>query len=169
MAYDDAMLFLIDGYNVTRSDPATRDLPLEAQREALVARLRARGAAMLGRGRIVVVFDGAEGAGVSCSPGIPVEVRYSRESSADDAIVSLVTASRESVCLVTSDNDLGERARTHARVAVEVRPREAAFDSAGRGSARKGGRTNTRRDTGIPNGANKITEELKKLWLDEGE
>ncbi|MDA3935861.1 MAG: NYN domain-containing protein [Actinomycetota bacterium] len=160
------MLFIVDGYNVTRSDPATCDLSLEAQREALVARLRARGDSMLGRGRIVVVFDGAEGAGVSHAAGIPVETRYSRDSSADDEIVRLATASVEPLCLVTSDNGLIDRVRTHSAVAVETRSRDVAFEASGRGSSRKGGRGRTRRDTGIPSGANKITEELKKLWLD---
>ncbi len=162
------MLFLVDGYNVTRSDPATRDLSLEAQREALVARLRTRGEAMLGRGRIAVVFDGVGGVGPAHTPGIPVDVRFSRDVSADDEIVRLATASTEPICLITSDNDLRQRVRTHARVTVDVRSRDAAFDAAGRGSSRKGRRSTTRRDEGMPTGANKITEELKKLWLDEG-
>ena len=52
------MLFLVDGYNVTKGDPATCSLSLEAQRDELVARLRSRGEQLLGRGSIVVVFDG---------------------------------------------------------------------------------------------------------------
>ena len=82
------MLFLIDGYNVTRSDPATRMLSLEEQRDALARRLATRGASLLGAGRIVIVFDGVDGVGIAERVG-PVEVRYSRGGqSADDAIVA---------------------------------------------------------------------------------
>jgi len=40
------MLFLVDGYNVTMADPATRDLGKEAMRDALAARLATRGASL---------------------------------------------------------------------------------------------------------------------------
>jgi len=49
------MRFLVDGYNVTLSDPATKDLTLEEQREALVARLAARRRDLLGDGEVTVV------------------------------------------------------------------------------------------------------------------
>ena len=42
------MLYLVDGYNVTRRDPATSELSLLGQRDALVARLRVRGRDLLG-------------------------------------------------------------------------------------------------------------------------
>ena len=85
------MLFLVDGYNVTKGDPATCSLSLEAQRDALVVRLRSRGEQLLGRGTIVVVFDGEAGMVQSGAPARsathPVEVVYSRGVTADDAIV----------------------------------------------------------------------------------
>ena len=52
------MRYLVDGYNITRRDPATASLPLCEQREALLVRLATRGADLLGVGPIVIVFDG---------------------------------------------------------------------------------------------------------------
>jgi hypothetical protein len=159
------MLFLVDGYNVTRSDPATRALSLEEQRDALARRLATKGASLLGSGRIVVVFDGADGVGLAERVG-QVEVRYSRGGqSADDAIVDAARGTAEGIVLITSDNGLADRVRSHLGKSVTVRPREVCFEDARpvRG-ARPAGRV--ARDEGLPKGANRITEELKGLWLD---
>lgn len=163
------MLHLIDGYNITRADPATRDLSLEDQREALVTRLRTRGRDMLGAGRIVVVFDGAGGTGASRVEGTPVEVRFSRDQSADDLIVGIARSSRGAIRLVTSDNALCDRVRGEAPGTVTVEPRQTLFHAAGRGSKRRGGARYPASTVGLPKGANTITEELKKLWLDDEE
>jgi hypothetical protein len=158
------MLFLVDGYNVTRADPATRELSLEQQRDALSRRLATRGAALLGAGRIVVVFDGAEGAGSTTHVG-SVQVRYSGGQSADDAIVAVARAAGERVVLVTSDRELACRVRDHLGRSVGVRPREACFEAARREAGRDPG--GVARDEGLPRGANMITAELKDLWLSE--
>lgn len=159
------MLFLIDGYNVTRSDPATRTLSLEEQREALARRLSARGGSLLGAGRVVIVFDGAGGVGSVERIG-QVEVRYSRGGqSADDAIVTAARGTTEGIVLVTSDNGLADRVRAHLGGSVSVRPREVCFENAPTPQQRRG-RGGVARETGLPKGANRITEELKGLWLD---
>ena len=163
------MLYLVDGYNVTHSDPATRGLALEEQREALVSRLRVRGSGLLGKGRIVVVFDGQGGEGLSSAGGTAgVEVRYSRDDeSADDVIVHLASAATGGVCVVSSDGGLIARVRSHAPrgVSVETRDRASLFEAA---SPPRRGRSRGRypaASAGIPAGGNRITEELKALWL----
>ena len=164
------MLYVVDGYNVTKSDPATRDLSLEEQRDALAARLRARGRELLGAGRIVVVFDGESGAGLSSAGGAPVEVRFSRGGSADDAIVEAIAGSvarGHAVRVITSDSGLAARVKDHGGAQVEVLGRETLFDAAGRGRARKGKTRYPASSAGIPQGGNEITAELKKLWLAE--
>lgn len=162
------MLLLVDGYNITKADPATRDLSLEAQREALVGRLRGRGREMLGAGTIVVVFDGAGGVGGSLVREGAVEVRYSREESADDVIVRLACGAADRVVLVTSDRTLAERVTAHTSAGSEVRPRETLFDSAAATKRRRRGGSPAG-SAGIPRGGNKITEELKKIWLQDEE
>jgi hypothetical protein len=77
------MLFLVDGYNVTRRDPATAALSLQDQRESLAARLRVRGRELLGAGRVVIVFDGEAGPGLSTGGEVPVR-SSTRAAIADD-------------------------------------------------------------------------------------
>lgn len=156
------MRFLIDGYNVTRADPRTRDLALEQQRDALVRRLAARGADLLGRGPVTVVFDGVAGSTGQAGQG-QVSVRYARSpESADDLIVKLVTAGDTTV--VTDDRELAERARVRG---AEVLSSATCFEQA---SARKvSGRRYRAASAGLPPGAHEITRELKDLWLKDGE
>jgi len=163
------MLFIVDGYNVTRRDPATSALSLQDQREALVARLRVRGSDLLGNGRVVVVFDGEGGPGLSTGGGVPVEIVYAHKTSADDEIVRIAAKSKSAVVVVSSDRDLGRRASERATVQVEVREASTCFEAA-RGKPRPKSRGSVARDAGLPRGANAITRELKDLWLtDEDE
>lgn len=158
------MLFLIDGYNVTHRDAATSALSLLGQREALVARLRVRGRDLLGEGRIVVVFDGEGGPGLSTGGGVPVEIVYAHKHSADDEIVRIAARSKGPVVVVSSDRDLGRRAAERANVPVDVREASTCFEAT-RGKARPKSRGSIARDAGLPRGASAITRELKDLWL----
>ncbi|MCK8115889.1 NYN domain-containing protein [Anaerosoma tenue] len=156
------MRFLVDGYNVTRSDPATKDLALEEQREALVARLAARRRELLGDGEVAVVFDGVAGGGSGAGRGA-VEVRYARSpESADDLIARL--AAGGGVTVVTSDGGLARRVEGTGAVVV---PSATCFEGV-RGRRRRGGRYPAS-TVGLPAGANEITRELKDLWLKDGE
>lgn len=164
------MLFLVDGYNVTHGDPATAGLSLLEQRDALVARLRVRGRDLLGRGRIVVVFDGEGGPGLSTGGGVPVEIVYAHARSADDEIVRVAVNSNDSVVIVSSDRGLLGRAQEHAGARLEARDASCCFEAAGKGSKRKAtSRGSVAREGGLPRGANAITRELKDLWLDGDE
>lgn len=159
------MIYIIDGYNVTHSDPLTRDLDIEAQRDALVARLRVSGRQMLGAGEIVVVFDGQGGIGASAGGAVPVSVRFSRDESADDRIVRMVENQPGQVTVVTSDSGLAGRVRGAGDTRVAVLPRERVFAHAKSSRARRGAKRYPSRTAGLPKGANKVTEELKGLWL----
>lgn len=163
------MRYLVDGYNITKGDPATRGLSLEAQRDALVARVRSRGDSLLGAGCITVVFDGAGGSGASREMAGSVEIRYARDGSADDVLAALAESAAEKICLVSSDRELGQRVQVHARHGWETLPRDVLFEAA-KPRARRRTQEYPSRAAGLPSGANRITEELKKLWLDdEGE
>jgi predicted RNA-binding protein with PIN domain len=158
------MLFLVDGYNVTRRDPGTSELSLADQRDALVARLRVRGRDLLGEGRIVVVFDGEGGPGLSTGGGVPVEIVYAHQRSADDEIVRVAERSKSPVVIVSSDREVGRRASERSLAKVEVRESSTCFEAA-RGKRRKTARGSIARDAGLPRGASAITRELKDLWL----
>jgi hypothetical protein len=151
------MRVIVDGYNVARSDPATKPLADEEQRAALVRRLAVRGEALFGTSTIVVVFDGCtDGAAESVGS---VEVRFSRDRIADDLVAAL--AGPDAV-VVTSDHELADRCRA---AGARVQPASAAFESARPAAKRRGARYPAA-TVGIPKGGNLITEELKRLWLD---
>jgi predicted RNA-binding protein with PIN domain len=165
------MLFLVDGYNVTHRDPATAGLSLLEQREALVTRLRVRGRDLLGNGRIVVVFDGESGPGLSTGGGVPVEIVYAHRRSADDEIVRIAgtdAAKGGAVVVVTADRELADRAKAHGGASLTLRDPSTCFESArGAAGGKRRGRGSVARDAGLPRGANRITRELKDLWLSE--
>lgn len=155
------MRYYIDGYNVTRRDPATRGLSLEDQRAALEERLRMRGRTLLGTASYLIVWDGAGGEG--CAGPLRSEVRFTRKPTADDAIVDGVRAASSRVGVITSDHGLASRCREAASHGVEILPAERLFASAAK--AGKGARrTRSSGEPGIPPNANRINEELKKIW-----
>lgn len=160
------MRFLVDGYNVTMADDATRRLPRDEQRLALVRRLSVQGAQLLGRGRITVVFDGSEDVVGAEERAHGVEVAFSRGESADDVIVRLARSAGEPITLVSSDRELQARAQAASVQAVTVLGASVLFAEAPRkrGKRRGGGST-----AGLPKGANRITEELKRMWLTDDE
>lgn len=154
-----AMRFLVDGYNVTKRDPSTSFLSLAEQRTALVRRLAVRGADLLGAGEIVVVFDGVPGGGADERQGA-VRVRYTHGESADEMIVRLA---QPGVTVVTSDGELRRRVEAAGASALGA---ECCLEA--RKPKRRGGRYPAA-SAGLPKGANEITRELKKLWLDDEE
>ncbi len=157
------MRFIVDGHNVTMRDPATRSLSTEDQRDALVRRLAVRGRELLGTGAITVVFDGRTADAPHTSGAL--EVRFSAEESADDVIVRLATGV-EGVTVVTDDRGLAVRV-TSANERARVLGCETLFEAA---RPKRGGRGRyPATSAGLPKGANKVTEELKKLWLQDGE
>lgn len=160
--YHERMLFLIDGYNVTMNDPATRDLSKEGQREALLARLAARGRALLGSGSVVVVFDARDQLGVSSETRGSVSARYAPD--ADTEIVRRAARASGAVAVVTNDMRLRARISQDVSRKVEYRDASVVFEAAGRGEARRDSRPRIAREEGLPSGANEITEELKRLW-----
>jgi predicted RNA-binding protein with PIN domain len=157
------MRYLIDAYNVTMADEATRRLGRDAQRLALVRRLASRGRELLGPGPVTVVFDG----GVLREDEVHgnVQVRFSGDESADDVIVRLAIAAGGDVAVVTSDRELRSRVREHAGRSIDVRPVSSVFEEAITApSARRPARRHPH--GGLPSGHETITRELENLWLD---
>ena len=160
------MRYFIDGYNVTKRDPATSGLSLEEQRQALERRLRVRAAAVLGHASYVIVWDAAGGEGVVRRRDDD-RAAFTRLPTADDSIVGRVRRSSERVGVITSDRELAARCRAAALHGVDVMPAERLFADAPAPSRTRGKRTPLPRDVGIPANANEITRELKALWCDE--
>jgi predicted RNA-binding protein with PIN domain len=159
------MLFLIDGYNVTRADDATSRTIPDGQRLALMRRLAARGRGLLGAGRIVVVWDKGLNAGDEDLGG--VEAVFSLGESADDVIVRMAEAEDGQVTIVTADRELKSRVREHKGRSTVTLPVSTLFESARQTHAK---RRPAQREVhgGLPAGHAEITRELEKVWL-EGE
>ena len=159
------MLFLVDGYNVTRADDATRALLPDDQRLELMRRLGARGSGLLGNGRIVVVWDRGFHAGGESTGG--VEARFSLEETADDVIVRMAESEPGPVTIVTADRELKARVRERRGRSTAVLPVSTIFDAAPqRRAARKEPRDG---HGGLPSGHERITQEMGELWLGEGD
>jgi len=161
------MLLLVDAYNVTMRDERTSALSKEGQREALLGRMRAHVSRLAPGGRVVVVFDAHEQLGHSSQDAGVVREVFA--ASADDEIVRRCAAARGQVVVATSDMRL--RARISQDVGRHVRFRDASelSEDALRQASSGGRGTPVARDSGLPQGANAITEELKKLWLSQDE
>ena len=158
------MRTIIDGYNVTKSDPATSQLSLENQRSLLLLRLRSHAAELGCPGTACVVFDGESGTHPTPSIG-PLRVLFSQDEPADDLIVELARTSNDEITLVSSDRELCERVKVVSLEPVTIRGASELFQSAvAKGRKRK--REGVSRDAGLPPGARKITKELEDLWLD---
>jgi predicted RNA-binding protein with PIN domain len=155
------MRYLIDGYNVTMADDATKRLDRDAQRLAFVRRIAMRGRELLGPGPVTVVFDG--GVLREDETHGDVHVRFSGSESADDVIVRLAVAEKGDVVVVTSDRELRSRVREHAGRGIEVRGASSMFEDA----KPVRGRVRARHQAhgGLPAGHEVITRELEGLWL----
>lgn len=158
------MLFLVDGYNVTRADDATRNLLPDDQRLALMRRLAARARGLLGPGRIVVVWDKGMLAGDESLTG--VEAVFSHRETADDVIVRMAEAESGPVTLVTADRELKSRVKERKGRSTATLPVSTLFEQAEqtRAKRRPGGR---HPHGGLPAGHDAITKELKDIWLSE--
>jgi len=160
------MLYLVDGYNVTRADEATRRLLPDDQRLALMRRLAARGRGLLGPGRVVVVWDKGRNAGDETIGG--VEAVFSHDEIADDVIVRMAEAESGPVTIVTADRELKSRVRERKGRSTTMLPVSTLFENAEQTKARR--RSPGRHaHGGLPAGHEKITSELKEIWLQEGD
>ncbi len=119
---------------------------------------------------VTVVFDGKEGVTGGVESGT-VKVLFSRGQSADDLIKDIVTRSRrrKGLVVVTDDRPLGYFVRALGAQVVPVR----AFLKEGRGGP--GGEKGPGKGRSAPPGEKRvsyvneqrITSELKKIWLKE--
>lgn len=164
------MFHVIDGYNVTKRDPATQSLPLEDQRNALELRMRTRARSLIGTTDYLIIWDGAGGKGVVHDGDR--HARFTRMDTADDAIVACVRREDRNVCVVTSDTGLARRCKAAAVREVQIKAADVLFKDAMlfTGLDRENSQTGKRRqkrdnyEPGIPPFANEINRELKEIW-----
>lgn len=161
------MLLLVDGYNITMRDSATTGRSKEDQREELLARLRVHSRRVAPGGEIVVVFDAHEEFGYSGNAERPVRAVYA--AVADDEIVRRCAAARGKTVVVTDDLRLRARISQDVGRQVEYRDGSSVYAEALAAPSHASRKAPLARESGLPRGANKITQELKDLWLNDEE
>jgi hypothetical protein len=159
------MLLLVDGYNVTMRDPATSGRSKESQREELLARLRVHARRIARGGAIVVVFDAHGELGRSSDSDGSIKVVYANV--ADDEIVERCSGSIGRVAVVTDDLHLRARISQDVGRHVEYRDGSSVYAETIAATPNAPRKAPLAREAGLPRGANKITKELKDLWLTE--
>ncbi len=158
------MLYLVDGYNVTRADDATRRLLPDDMRLALMRRLASRGRGLLGQGRIVVVWDKGFNAGDESVTG--VEAVFSLGEIADDVIVRMAERESGPVTIVTADRELKSRVRERKGRSTVMLPVSTLFEDAEQTHAKRRRPANAAYG-GLPKGHAEITKELEGRWLEK--
>lgn len=166
------MLILVDGYNVTMRDPMLAGRDKEAQRDALVERLRRTVRVLHGRGaQTVVVFDAHGSWGRTTEALGSVKAVYA--DVADDEIVRRCAETRGNVVVYTDDMRLRARISQDVGRRVEYRDVSALFVGSEQSLARPGTSKNVRDgrqiEDGLPPDAGAITAELAEQWLDDEE
>ena len=132
-------------------------------------RLASRGPELLGCSRMTVVFDGRRGVvGTDGISGV-VDVRFTRDESADDMLVRMIARAQCPVTLVTSDRTLADRARASATAPLEVLGRERVYEGAAvpKRARRRAVPIAGDKPFGAPLDAKSITAELAGLWVAE--
>lgn len=155
------MLFLIDGYNVTMTDPATSGLSKEQQREALVRRLSSHGRALLGKGEVVVVFDAHGQLGTASERIAGISVVFAPD--ADTEIVRRCAVKGE-ITVISSDKRLQARISQDVGRRVVYREASTCFESGSR-RPRASAPSGSAPDDRPAAHADEITRELERLWL----
>ncbi len=115
LRYDDAVRWLIDGYNVIRRSPelsAKERESLEAGRRALCALLSR--AARTPSDQFIVVFDGSGGGGSAGGTGVRVIFSSARESA--DKVLGRMAA--QGVTVVSSDREVCRSATRAGAISV---------------------------------------------------
>jgi len=102
-----SLRYLLDGYNIVKQVPSLKNKTLKAGRDSLASFIEGRRPQGSLRNKITVVFDGKLDVGPF--PGHPsIEIIFSRNESADEAIKDIVKKTKNRACLivVTDDRDL---------------------------------------------------------------
>lgn len=165
-----SLCFIVDGYNVLKRSVLFKNRTLQEARAAFISyvdRYRLWGSL---RNKIVVVFDGSRDV-VGIRQAYPFEVIFTSDETADEKICRLVAAKAlpKNVVVVTDDKGLIRLVRPYG---VKIMSTQ---DFLGKSKLtvgfKRGRPSSLQEDIAEPDlnivEKEKITEELKKIWLDK--
>lgn len=104
------LCFIIDGYNLIKTQPELKSLALAESRSRLIRRME-QFASRLTTPRktiqVMVVFDGKEGIYSSARPSSIIKVIFTKQEKADDYIKRFVrTHPQDTIKVVSNDRDI---------------------------------------------------------------
>ena len=157
--------YIIDGYNVVKQIPHLTLKKLRSAREGLIGLIRKYKLTGSSKNEVTIVFDGQKDIVVPRTK-IEFDVYFTNGESADDRIKKIIkTSSNPSrLIVVTDDKEIIFFARNHRAVTSSV----SEFLSKILKTKNIEGDVEKKLELSS-NIAREITEELKKIWLDENE
>lgn len=152
------MIYLLDGYNIIGLAKSKEDSSIK-----LI--LMIKHAKKLMKHNVIIFFDG--GGFLDNKVSLPKNIRiyYSGEKTADEAIIDYIKRSkmRNEIVVITKDRELQKGAKYYGADIME-NEEFLMFISKNKGRAGFKEVLTTKK---LPLNAHKITEELRKIWLDE--
>lgn len=157
--------FIIDGYNLIRQTRVLDRIKLEDSRAALVRFLNVYKPQGSSNNHVTIVFDGKE-VGFFSRAVSNIEIIFTRNESADEKIKKLVEKSKnpKNVVVVTNDREVQFAVRQLGARVKKVEDFLKKFIEP-KGAKREARQIDDKIDL-TPIDAAKITDELRKLWLD---
>ena len=163
-----ALYFILDGYNIVMRLPElfqkSDRLSFEASREGLVNFLSTYRPQGNVRNPVTIVFDGY--AEMKLNWGRlrqeAIQIIFSEQESADDRIVSLIGKAAREMIVVTDDRELSLRVRDRGARVVSIKEFVAKLVDK---QKKVSGAHEEKEGKLTPQEEQKITDELKKLWI----
>jgi predicted RNA-binding protein with PIN domain len=154
------MIYLLDGYNII-------GLPKSTENECIKLILMIKHAKKLRKHAVIIFFDGGNFLNNKISLPNNIKLYYSGERTADEAIIDYVRRGkkREEMIVVTKDRDLQKAVKYYGGNTID---NEEFIEYISR-EKNKPIYKDESLSKRLPANAHKITEELRKLWLDEDE
>jgi len=153
-----SLIYLIDGYNLTNHPAFIRQLnkKISDKRSALLDLIKTKRLTGSPRNRVLVVFDGY--GEISCEEAV-----FSHDESADEKIMALLEkcAQPKNAVVVSDDREIKAFAKFKRAKAMSV---EDFFAAAPENKVRRAETDSTELKINYTQ-ANKINQELRKLWL----
>ncbi|MFH1397246.1 MAG: NYN domain-containing protein [Candidatus Omnitrophota bacterium] len=158
-----SLQYVVDGYNVIRHASFSPSQKIKDLKYSLVELIKNKRLCGSLKNKVIIVFDGFPDAGNSLDFRCGFEVRFSRETNADNVIKKMLEKelNPRNTLVVTDDREIKFFIRSLGAKSVSVE--EFLKRSEGRGKGR-GKENQSKADLNYTQ-THEINEELKKIWL----
>jgi predicted RNA-binding protein with PIN domain len=152
--------YIIDGYNVLKKIPQISKLELKQGRQSLLDIIKKYN--LCGKNEVTIAFDGRADV-ISYAHKSPYVVKFSENESADKLIERLVKKSEnpQKVIVVTDDKELRFNVKRLGAEVISVK------EFGKKIPEKKSKERPIKKQPLKQDEAKKITEELKRIWLDK--